>query len=162
MRWAILCVLPLLAVQDPDRRPTSRPLPPIQEPFRTKVERKDLLQEFTEPSPLEGVYRLRAINGGAGGIVPTGYLHIGRTHMSLQTAIFPNRSRAEPFLQSSVRTYRIEGDKLVMTTLQGHQYDGSIALDPQGQIDVRRFQRAGSVLKVFRGDASFMEFVRVE
>lgn len=163
MRWAILCVLALLALafQDPDRGPTSRPLPPIQEPFRTKVERQDLLQEFTEPSPLEGVYRLRSVNGGASGVVPAGYLHVGRTHLSLQTAVFPNREK-EPYLQASVRTYRIDGDKLVMTTALGHEYAGDIAMEKQGRVEVRRFQRAGPVLKVFRADGSFMEFVRVE
>ena len=50
--------------QDPEsRRPrppkgaTSRPLPPVQEPMRTRVERRDLLQKFKGPSPLAGFYR---------------------------------------------------------------------------------------------------------
>ena len=92
----------------------------------------------------------------------SGYLHVGRSQLALQTSVAID-GRKTPFLQSSVRSYRLEGEKIVMTTLIGHVFDTRLGIEEPGRVEVRRFQRAGTVLRIFQDEAdSFMEFVRVE
>ncbi len=165
MRLIVLAFACLLASdQDPQKRvPTSRPaLPPIQEPFRSKVERKDLLQEFSKPTPLEGFYRLRAVvKGGAELATTRGYVYFGRSHMALNTRTVTH-PRVAPFVQASVRSYRVEGDQLITTSLLGHDYPGKLRIEQSGLVEQRRFQRAGTLLRIYQADRAYMEFERVE
>lgn len=171
----LVALLATLTIQDPERRATtsrpeaSRPkperplLPPVEEPFRSKVERRDLLQRFDEPSPLEGFYALRSMRQPDGAIVraTAGYAWFGRKHMMLHLSLTPDPKRPA-FVQSSVRTYRIEGDVLTTTTLSGHESSGRLAVEQPGRVEVRRFRQAGTVLRIYRGENSWMEFVRQE
>lgn len=167
MRYLILacvCVVSFAVDQDPDRRrPASRPqLPPIEEPFRSRVERADLLQEFTEPTPVEGFYRLRSIVRGGRALRGRGYVWFGRRHCMLSTSIARGGGDA-PFVQAGVRRYRVDGDKLTMTTLIGHDHVDEVRFEAPGLVQTRKFTIAGTVLRIWQGGMdSYMEFVRAE
>lgn len=176
-----LCALALGATtlpQDPVKsRPTSRPasgpsagdperppLPPVEEEFQSRVERKDLLQRFGSSSPLEGFYGVRTIvRGGVfvrGGDV-RGYVWFGRQHMSIHTAVSA-AAAGDLFLQASVRRYRVDGDRITMTTLVGHEHAEDLGLETTGRIEVRRFKKTGTVLRVYRDAANYVELARIE
>lgn len=176
--------------QDPQRpqsrpasRPTSRPatapdatgpqaadpaqpertaLPPIAEPFRSRIERRDLLQQHARTSPIEGFWELTSVRrAGVTSQMPRGYVSFGREHMVLHVAAIPAPS-ATPWVQSSVRRYRIEGDQLVTTTLSGHEYGGKLLVEQPGRVETRRIEQAGTVLRIHQAGGAYMEFVRVE
>ena len=158
--------------QDPEsRRPrppqgaASRPLRPVQEPMRTAVERRDLLQKFKGPSPLEGFYRLVSVHGPRGKAKGryVGYLAIGRSHMSLQIR-GPGETPRIPAIQASFRRYRLRGDRIYMNNLLGHRNlpDGNVELERTGHKDVRRYQLLGTTLRIYQSDTRYMEFLRVE
>lgn len=156
-------MLPLAFIQDPQSRPTTRrALPPIQEPIRTRVERADLLQQFVERSPLEGFYALRAFVRAGQQSAGKGYAWFGRDHCMIATSI-ARGGALSPFVQSGVCTYRLQGDKLVMTTLIGHDHGDEVRFVAPGFVEVRRFLKTGTSLRVYQGGRdSYMEFVRVE
>ncbi|MCA8943919.1 MAG: hypothetical protein KDB80_15250 [Planctomycetes bacterium] len=162
----IACALavPLASHQDPGgSRPSQRrALPPIQEPWRSKVERADLLQEFSSPSPLSGFWSLRSfVREGVPGQA-RGYVWFGNQHCMLATSI-SRGGHISPFVESSVRTYRVEGDRIVMTNLVGHDHDNDLRFFAPGVVETREFQQAGTMLRIFQGARdSYMEFVRVE
>jgi hypothetical protein len=169
MRSAIaLCaLLAVLAPQDP-QRPTppadAKALPPVQEPFRTPVERDDLIQRFTPPSVLEGFYRLRRMERpGQPQPVADGYLWIGRRHLMLQLS-GETADPDLPALQSGVRRYQIAGDVLAMSVVLGfrNDVDGNIRLEQAGTAIRHRFTLLGPLLRVHQSEEAFLEFERVE
>lgn len=168
---AIVSLFLLFSDQDPPAvsrpsAPESRAkLAPVEEPYRTAIDRRDLIQQFDPPSPLEGIYELRSIvRPGQAQVSGTrGYLLIGRHYMSLHI-----RGRGDtpqvPHLQATFRRYTILGDRLQMSTVIGHRNEpgGDILIEEEGLTEVRRYSLIGSILRIFQGPGSFMEFVRVE
>ncbi|MCB9888096.1 MAG: hypothetical protein H6836_00880 [Planctomycetes bacterium] len=153
---------PSLPAPPPDRQGT--PLPPVLDPPRSAVERRDLLQRFKPRNPIEGFYRVRSMTDGSGGPVAgaRGYLVVGRDHLSMHL-MAPTSDPKRAVLQSVVRRYRILGDKLVMSSLVGHRSlrNGDIALEKPGTVIERRFQLVGAVLRLFRGNGH-VDLVRIE
>lgn len=157
--------------QDPEsRRPrppkgaTSRPLPLVQEPMRTPVERRDLLQKFKGPSPLAGFYRLVGVHGPAGPAKGRhiGYLAIGRDHLSLHLQGSGPRRR-EPVIQSGFRRYRLGDGKIYMSTLVGHRVRaGEVLVEEYNLQEVRHYRLMGTTLKVYQSAKEYLEFVRIE
>jgi hypothetical protein len=169
MRYPMLlcALLALLSPQDP-RRPAppadAAPLAPVQEPFRTKVERDDLIQRFAPPSVLEGFYKLRRLERpGLPQTAAEGYLWIGRRHLMLQLS-GQTGDPDLPALQSGVRRYQIAGDVLAMSVVLGfrNDIDGNIRLEPAGTTIRHRFTLLGPILRVHREGEAFLEFERVE
>ncbi len=168
---AIVSLFLFFLEQDPPAvsRPTApesrTTLPTVEEPYRTAIDRRDLIQQFDPPSPLEGIYELRSIvRPGEAQVQGTrGYLLIGRRYMSLHI-----RGRGEtpqvPHLQATFRRYTILDDRLQMSTVIGHRNEpgGDILVEEDGLTEVRRYSLTGSILRIFQGPGSFMEFVRVE
>ena len=168
---AIICLLLLLPDQDPPKvsRPTppesSSTLPPVEEPYRTPVDRRDLMQQFDAPNPLQGIYELREIvRPGQAQVTGTrGYLLMGRRFLSLHI-----RGRGStpsvPILQASFRRYSILDDRLQMSAIIGHRNEpgGDILVEEEGLTEVRRYSLTGAVLRIFQGPGSYMEFVRIE
>ena len=141
---AICLMLPFVRVQDPKHgasattrphvatqsSPSSRPtesmpsaasrrgrLPPVEEPFRSRVERRDLLQRFGNQSPLLGLYQLRAIHRGNATVrTNNGYVWFGYRHMMLQLGVV-SQGAESAFMQSSTRQYEVQGDLIVDTDL---------------------------------------------
>lgn len=172
MRILLLIALFGVSFQDPMRksRPAQAPearqdLPPVQEPFRSAVERKDLLQRFTDASPLEGMFRLERYNlPGRGEMAgSSGYLFFGRQHMQLYLQL-PQRGNAKPLVQASVRRYALRGQQLMMTSLEGHVVgsEGELSMENARSTESRRIDLAGTKLRLSKADGSFMEFTRVE
>ncbi|MEE9126818.1 MAG: hypothetical protein V3U11_06730 [Planctomycetota bacterium] len=161
--------------QDPKSRPskssptpppsaTSRPLPPVGEPTRTRVERRDLLQRFKGPSPLAGFYRLVAVHGPTGRAKGRniGYLAVGRDHLSLHLQ-GPSKRRREPVFQSGFRRYRLGSGKIFMSNLVGHHVrDGKVLQEQVGRQEVRRYELLGTTLRIYQSARQYLEFVRIE
>jgi hypothetical protein len=143
----------------------SRPLPPVDDPPRTAVERKDLMQQFTPPNPLEGCYELRDIvrPGMPRPARARGYLWIGRRHMSLHLQGDGETPR-RPYLQASFRSYRVVGPRLVMNVIVGHRNDGDgdVLVEQPGLAEERTFQLIGPVLRIHQGPDAWHEYVRIE
>jgi hypothetical protein len=143
----------------------SRPLPPVADPPRSQVERKDLMQEFTPPNPLEGCYELRDIvRPGlprAGRV--RGYLWIGRRHLSLHVQADGLRPGL-PHLQAGFRSYRVVGNKLQTSVLLGHRNDadGDVLVEQPGMTEERAFLLIGPVLRIYQGPDAWHEYVRLE
>jgi hypothetical protein len=139
-------------------------LPPVQEPFRTPVERQDLLQEFEPRGLIEGFYRLRRVvtPGRLDEHRGQGFLVIGRRHLSLHLRL-PNGNSEPPFLQSGVRQYRLDGDQLVTTAVMGHSSrEDRIVEEPSGLVEQRTWRVVGGFLRIHQSAAAFMEFARIE
>ncbi|MHC4514400.1 MAG: hypothetical protein ACYTGW_07460 [Planctomycetota bacterium] len=148
----------------PPKGATSRPLPPVQEPLRTKVERRDLLQKFKGPSPLAGFYRLVGVHGRSGPakIKYRGYMAVGRDHLSLHLQGY-GRRRREPVIQSGFRRYRLGGGKIYMSNLVGHHVrDGKVLVEQVNRQEVRRYQVMGTTLRIYQSSKEYLEFVRME
>jgi hypothetical protein len=171
---ALLLALPLALPAPQDRKPPEQParptppddrqpLPPVAEPFRSEVERADLLQRFAPSSALEGYYRLeRYVRPGMPPAKASGYLSIGRRYLSLFLQGVTSNPRV-PAIQAGFRRYAIQGDQIESTTLLGfrNRENGDIVLEPPGHVEVRRILRTGAQLKVYHGEA-YYEFVRIE
>lgn len=167
--YGLALVLLGWAPQDPERLPKppqdpekQRPLPPIEPPPFTAVERRDLLQEFGGPAPLAGVYRLASFRTGGGGLIPaTGFLVVGRQYLSIQML---GLRVGNPALQSGFRKYRIQGDQLVMTTMIGFGNDGrgKMAVEQAGLVATRRFSLIGTRLTLYVEQGRTMTFDRIE
>lgn len=157
--------------QEPETRPrkprenaTSRPLCPVQEPSRTEVERRDLLQEFKGPSPLAGFYRLVGVHGPAGPAKGphVGYMAVGRDHLSLHLQGRGLRRR-EPVIQSGFRRYRLQDGKIYMSSLVGHHVrDGKVLVEEANLQIVRRYLLTGTTLRIYQRGTEYLEFVRIE
>lgn len=163
---AVLLAALGLAPQDPEKRPTppsdAPPLAPVREEFRSAVERKDLLQQFTDPSPLEGVYELRSLERpGAAAIEVRGYLCVGRRYLSVQSV---GMTPGAPALQSGFRSYRITGTRLHMTNFLGFQAepDETWQLVPQGHATSCSWSLIGTVLTFHLDNGDVLEFQRIE
>jgi hypothetical protein len=168
----MICLLSLgLSIQDPTSRPStatspgpsSRPaLPPIE---AAAIDRRDLIQRFTPPSPLAGFWELRLVVGPEPALAGLfrGYLVIGDRHLSLHI-IGPTHEQRVPFLQSGFRRYRIDGDRLVMTALMGisNKENGDVVIENTATEEVRTFERVGAVLRIRKASAEYMDFVRIE
>ncbi|MEM7205809.1 MAG: hypothetical protein AAF628_36485 [Planctomycetota bacterium] len=151
-------------MQAPRAPEGAAPLPPIEDPPYSPVERDDLLQRFTPPSPLEGHYELRAFSRGTGApIRATGYLAVGRQHLSMH--LMSPAAAGGTALRAAYRRYRINGDQLVMTTLVGFgndRADAGVEIEPAGATRVLRFSRIGTRLRLFTGGGRVLEFERIE
>lgn len=168
---AIICLLLLVPDQDPPKvsRPTApesrSTLSPVEEPYRTAVDRRDLMQQFDAPNPLQGIYELREIvRPGQAQVTGTkGYLLIGRRYLSLHIRGRSNSPRV-PALQASFRRYSILDDRLQMSAIIGHRNEpgGDILVEEEGLTEVRRYSLTGAVLRIFQGPGSYMEFIRIE
>ena len=169
--FAVVCLFLIVPEQDPTKvsRPTApesrSTLPPVEEPYRTSVDRRDLMQQFDAPHPLQGIYELRSIvRPGVPQLPGTkGYLVIGRQYLSLHIRGQHPNARI-PHLQARFLRYTILGDRLQMSTVIGHRNDsgGDILIEEEGLTEVRRFSLMGSALRIFQGAGSYMEFVRIE
>lgn len=143
----------------------ARKLPPVLQPIRSRVERRDLLQKFRSRHRIEGTYRLksmvstntRPVKGGRG------YLVIGQRHLSMHLYA-PGSSPDQANIQAVFRKFRIVGDKLVMHTLLGHRNksNGDIGLEPVGHMAQHRFELTGAVLRIYRAKDEYLEFERIE
>lgn len=167
----VLCSIPLafaMPQDKPKKLPTppqgAKPLPPVLEPVRSPVERRDLLQKFHKRQPIEGIYQLKrmVLPGGrlvAGG---RGYLFVGQRHLSMQ--LYAPKSKTDANLFCATRRYRINGDKLEMSGLLGHRNkpNGAITLEPKGYQVMHRFTLSGSVLRIYRARDEYLDFERVE
>jgi hypothetical protein len=159
------------AIVDPTRpKPpqdlaTRAPLPPIDEPIASPLERRDLMQRYRAPTPLEGLYELRSIQrpGVGGAVSAKGYLAIGARHLVLHVHVVES-SPLRPFLQSGARTYRIVGNQLQMTTIVGHHNDadGNIHIERTGSTESRTFTLQGPILRIHHGASAWYEFLRIE
>ena len=140
-------------------------MPPVLEPERTAVERRDLLQRFHGRSPIEGFYRLKRIVRPGGVVVQgsRGYLVVGNRHLSLQLYA-PGRSPGQANIQAVFRSFRISGDKLLMSTLLGHRNkdNGDISFEPVGRETQHRFVLIGALLRVYYRIDDYLEFERIE
>ena len=134
------------------------------------MDRRDLLQRYGPASPIEGVWELRrmvgagsTIGGPTAGIGSSGYLMIGRRHLSLQLYA-PSRRGGSPRIQTSFRNYTLRGNQLVMTSKIGfgNEADGDIVLSRPGSREARRFEYRGGFLRIFRAGGGMLEFVRIE
>lgn len=143
----------------------DKPLPPVLDPARSAVERRDLLQRFQKRHVIEGIYRLSAMVGPNGGLVrgSRGYLFIGQRHMSLQL-FAPSLNLGQSNIQAAVRTFRIVGNQLITSAVLGHRNmpNGDIALAKDGQIVEHRYELVGSTLRLYRSAREYLEFKRVE
>lgn len=172
MRAAAICLLLLgLPTQDPASRPStaaSRPssgraaLPPIE---AAAIERRDLIQRFSPPSPIAGFWELRLVVGPDPALAGMfrGYLVVGDRHLSLHI-IGPTHAQSVPFFQTGFRRYRIDGDRLVMTTLMGvsNKENGDVVIENPAAEEIRTFERVGAVLRIRKASAEYMDFVRIE
>lgn len=164
---AAALILVAAVVQDPEKRPRppegAAPLSPVQEPFRASVERKDLLQRFTTPSPLEGHYRLLTYTRPGAPAVPTsGYLVVGRRHLSIHLqGQGPTRL---PALQSAYRSYRIVDNRLYTTSLIGYRTDadGVVRIEKAGMTQSHGFRLIGTKLTLRLEGDRVLEFERIE
>ncbi len=148
----------------PPERAASRPLQPVQEPVRTLVERRDLLQRFKGPSPLAGFYRLVRVQGPSGPAngPHVGYLAIGRDHISLHLQA-RGQKRGEPIVQSGFRRYRLGDGKIYMSSLVGHRvHDGKVLVEEPNLQEVRRYLLTGTTLRIYQSTRDYLEFVRIE
>ena len=141
------------------------PLPPILEPARDAVERRDLIQRFRGRHPLEGFYRVkRMIRSGSVSVANTkGYLVIGQGYLSMQIYA-PSDLPYKVNIQSFFRRIRVRGDKIEMTSLVGHRNkpNGDIVLEKAGEKSSLRYVILGGVLRLYRGVDEYIEFERVE
>lgn len=168
----MLCSLLSLSLlpQDPEHPrppappPDAAPLVPVQQAPRTAVERKDLLQRFDEPSPLEGFYHLVEFDLDASGSPSPaeGYLAVGRDYLSIHL-IAPQPGKP-PAFQSAFRRYRISGETLVTTSMLGvrNEPSGKVLVEGKGLSAVRRFELVGTRLTLFGDDDRKMVFERIE
>ena len=145
----------------PPQDPT--PLPAVRAPEPTAVERRDLLQRFGKPSPLEGFYELQAFTRpGMPSLQSRGYLCIGRHHLSIHLEGSVNGEITA--LQSAFREYRIVDDRLMMSTLVGFgaDPDHTVTVDPPGLVLECSFQKLGTKLLLELVDGTQLEFLRIE
>jgi hypothetical protein len=174
LRPLAFCALLLLPLaQDPQPPPRPQPPPefdgrklkPIDEPFRTAVERKDLVAQFGDASPLEGIWELTSMFRLGQAMVPdvTGWMFVGRRHLSLYITA-KTKDPQLPHLQSRVCAYRLAGGEIHLTVLAGHvnDEDGDILIEPREARMVRRFQLAGAQLRVWQDQNAWIDFKRVE
>lgn len=170
--FATLALLGLFALQtqDPPPKPPqpppgAAPLPQVPDVPLSAVERKDLWQRFTPPSPIAGVYRLRAATRGGqavrGGL--QGYLLVGEKHLAIHLQDGTSNP-GKPALQSSVREYTLVGSRLQMVCKLGVRLDsgGDPVLEGDGLVEVRAIDITANFLRVVQGVGSSLEFERVE
>ncbi|MHC5065772.1 MAG: hypothetical protein ACYTG5_17550 [Planctomycetota bacterium] len=172
MRILLLIALFAMGSQDPQgkTRPASAPkdrkaLSPVQEPFRSSVERRDLLQRFAAVSPLEGLFKLERYSLPGRGEINgcSGYIFFGRQHMQLYLQV-AQKGSAKPLVQASVRRYALRGQQLMMTSLEGHAVgsEGNLSMEQGRNTESRQVDLAGTKLRLSKADGSYMELVRVE
>lgn len=145
----------------PEPPPDAKPLPGVQQPFRTEVERDDLLQRFGPSSPLEGFYELVAMGRERAGEARTkGYLVMGRQYMSLHLqAMLPDL----PAVQSAFRRYRVRGSRMMMTSMLGFRNEeGTMLVEEAGLTQTCRYDLVGPKLTLRMASGQTLEFVRIE
>lgn len=145
-----MCLVTFLsASQDPTSRPTtvaSRPVPHA-------------------PSPIAGMWQLRNVVGQKLGVAPAfrGYLAVGEHYLSLHL-VGPGVEPKIPFFQSGFRTYRLERDRLITTTLIGvaNRENGDVVIEDNQVEEVRSWERTGSTLRIKKGVGEYLEFTKLE
>jgi hypothetical protein len=163
-------LLAALSMQEPESKPSApppsqgKPLPPVPDPPRTPIERRDLLQRFTEPSPLEGFYRLVGLTQpGVVGGEAQGYLVIGRKHLSIHLEVLG--IDGDESHQSAFRSYRTSGPQLLMSTLCGFSAGPgrrSVLVDSPGIALACTYSLLGTALTLELDDRTVLKFERLE
>lgn len=92
-----------------------------------------------------------------------GYLVVGEHHLSIHLHGKSADPRF-PLLQSGFRRYQLVGDKLVTTGLMGiaNRPDGTVLVEGPGLVEERRCQQIGTLLRVYQGPDTYMDFERIE
>ncbi|HLQ37758.1 MAG TPA: hypothetical protein VK348_08155 [Planctomycetota bacterium] len=143
----------------------AKPLPPVDEPYVTKVRRDDLLQRFEPDDPLLGMYRLRLrVVAGVGDPGPgSGYLVLGRRHLVLYL-LTGSPKPDMPMIRAGVRRYTRTGETLTTTVVSGHynEVGGAVKIEQEGAEETRRLVVLQDCLRIYQDDTSYLEFVRLE
>lgn len=162
--FALVC----LSSQDPPHpKPPegAKPLPQIPDVPMTAIERKDLWQRFTAPSPIAGTYRLRSaardnqvVREGV-----RGYLMVGERYLSIQIHD-ETRGSGKPSIQASVREYTLVGSRLQTTSCLGVRVPpgDSPVLDGDALVEVRTIEVTTTTLRVLQGPGDYLEFERID
>lgn len=169
MKLAAIPLLLLLVLQGQDPPPPkppegAPPLPQVPDVPMTPVQRKDLWQRFTTPSPIAGTYRLvSAVRGGqkANGVL--GWMMVGERYLSIHLQDGGERP-GQPSIQTSVRRYELRGMQLTTTSLLGARVPSgqAPALEAEGLVEIRTIQRTHTTLRVLQAEGDYLEFARVE
>ena len=118
-----------------------------------------------EPSPLEGVYRLRQrVTDGIAETQPSvGYLAITNRHMFLNLAS-TGLPEGPPLLHAGVREWRKVGEDVRTTAKLDYYTDGAgeIFRTPDGKQEMRRIQLVRGGVRVIQDAHSWLEFERIE
>lgn len=140
-------------------------LPPVLDPHRGPVDRKDLIQRFAPSHPIQGFYRLTAMQAPNQGMVgkAQGCLFVGRRHVVLMLYA-PGPHKGQAHVLSALRTYRIEGKQLHMSSRVGFRNDrsGELAFEAAGSRHKLSFDLIGPKLRLMRHSREFLDFERVE
>ena len=136
-----------------------------QGPAKSTKKLADKVVGKPEPSPLEGVYRLRRrVTAGIPDARPNkGYLAITGRYMFLSLAS-KGPDETLPLLHSGVREW-IKVGQDVRTTAKLDYFtdgDGLIHQTPEGKQETRRIEIVRGGVRVMQGDHSWLEFERVE
>jgi hypothetical protein len=138
---------------------------PLAMPPWAVLRRDDLVQRFPDDNPLLGTWQLvRAVRPNQ---PPPralrGYVIFTRNYMSLHLNVANAGSRF-PSVQSTLRQYRIQNDKLLTQSRIGlrNDHSGSLLLDAEGLQTQRRFVLLGNTLRLHQDDASYLEYQRIE
>jgi hypothetical protein len=158
----------LLGAQDGDRRPKppagAAPLPPIAEPPSALVDRSDLIQRFAS-SELNGTYRLVATyrDGVQVRSQQRGYMMIGYRYLSFHLQADADGGMPA-MLQSGFRAFRVEGDRLVTTTLLGLRgsFGDRPQVDTEGISEVRTLSLTATTLRISQSAGDYLEFERID
>ena len=173
---SVAFVLFCVARQDPapvpkpqDKTPQppagAKPLPQIPDVPMSAIERKDLWQRFTSPSPIAGFYRLRAAARGDQPVRAglAGYLMVGERYLALQ--IHDETARlGKPAIQASVREYTLMGTRLQTTSRLGVRVlpGDNPVLEGDGLVEMRSIELTATTLRVVQGPGDYLEFERVD
>jgi len=126
----------------------------------------DLIQRFARQNPLLGVWRISTVvRPGPRGVPPVGYFTFTRSHLSIHI-INPNPTgTATTGFQSSLRIYRIQGNRIITTSLIGARTGkkaNDLLLERRGMRESRRFEFVDpNILRLYNGLTSYFELVRI-
>ncbi|MBK8980638.1 MAG: hypothetical protein IPM29_32445 [Planctomycetes bacterium] len=156
---------PLLGPPVPALPPAdARPLPPVPDLPLSAVDRRDLIQRFLPPTPVEGFWELRRMVVRGHDVEPVrGYAWFGQRHMTLDI-VQGSPTGGEPLVQAGVRRYRLDGELLSTTALIGHDNHAGdeLRFDAPGLVEQRRAVVAGPALRIERDEQTWLEFFRIE
>lgn len=149
----------------PQPPPGAQPLPQIPDVPMTPLERKDLWQRFTKPSPLTGTYRLIAAARGNQVVRHNlrGYLMVSERYLAIQIHDETTRP-GKPAIQASVREYSLVGARLQTTGRLGVRIPAGEdpVLEGEGLVEMREILLTTTTLRVLQGPGDYLEFERVD